>query len=277
MSTVYKYCEAQGLKILQNLELKITPPNQFNDPFEFTPRVICSNPNRKFKNLLKDKTELREMYLDQKKAGFRGTTREFRRQLRQARPTLVAAIVPKMPEVSLYLQKNYLDTISKQHGLLCVSNRRESILMWGHYCDRHRGMVIGLERSWKLFQGEKGLHDVKYVRERVLWDSSWTPGGVKERSFIEQLVFWKNDEWKYEKELRQLFTLGGLPQRNLDNGTIGYFLPIPPETIVSVSLGSRCPSELKEKVRSALRDQRLGHVKLDQAVLHESDFALRFE
>jgi len=34
---VFKYCDARGVSILQDLELKITPPNEFNDPFEFRP------------------------------------------------------------------------------------------------------------------------------------------------------------------------------------------------------------------------------------------------
>ena len=36
---LYKYCDPRGIDILQSLRLKVTPPNQFNDPFEFMPRV----------------------------------------------------------------------------------------------------------------------------------------------------------------------------------------------------------------------------------------------
>ena len=43
MDVIYKYCGKHGLTILQNLELLVRPPNQFNDPFKFTPKVIYSN------------------------------------------------------------------------------------------------------------------------------------------------------------------------------------------------------------------------------------------
>lgn len=33
---LFKYCDLNGLKILQNLEIKVTPPSELNDPFEFT-------------------------------------------------------------------------------------------------------------------------------------------------------------------------------------------------------------------------------------------------
>src|SRR5262245_32896626 len=34
---LYKYASASGIKILEDLRLKVTPPNEFNDPFEMTP------------------------------------------------------------------------------------------------------------------------------------------------------------------------------------------------------------------------------------------------
>lgn len=40
MGTVYKFCGKYGLEILRTLELKVTPPNQFNDPFEFTSKDV---------------------------------------------------------------------------------------------------------------------------------------------------------------------------------------------------------------------------------------------
>jgi len=277
LKVVFKYCDARGVSILQNLELKVTPPNQFNDPFEFRPRVTCSSANRRFKHLLRDKNELRRIFLQQRSAGFKGDFREFKKQLRKVRPTIVQQLVPRMPEVNTELQETYPERVSTEHGVLCMSARRDSIVMWGHYCDKHRGMVIGFDRSWKMFGSVKGLREVEYVRERVLWDTSWAPGGLKETRFLNQLIFTKNDEWKYERELRQLFTLRGLPNRTLDDGSQGYFLPIPAQIVVSVSLGMRCSKALENAVRSTLKHSHLRHVRLDRARPHEADFALTFE
>jgi len=41
----FKDCGESGLLVLKNHQLKVTPPNEFNDPFEFSP-VVC-NPNPK--------------------------------------------------------------------------------------------------------------------------------------------------------------------------------------------------------------------------------------
>ena len=265
------------MEILNNLELKVTPPNEFNDPFEFTPHVVCSSPNRKLKSLLRDKVEIKEWYLEHKQNGYKGNFREFRNQLNKARPELLANITPKMPEVNTYLRTTFLERVSKDYGLLCMSMNPSSLVMWGHYCDKYRGIVIGFDGEWSIFKNKIGLRPVRYVKERVKWDSSWRTGSNEELLFTEHLIYSKNAEWSYEYELRQLFTLSGLKHKNLANGTSGYFLPIPPEIITSVYLGFRCSKELERKVHAALQKHQLSSVQVYHATLHENAFALKYE
>ena len=114
------------------------------------------------------------------------------------------------------------------------------------------------------------------------------------------MIFSKNDEWRYEGELRQLFMLEGLHghthvprdevlagvrflnpgclgQRALDNGTRGYFRSVPSEMIVSVCLGFRCPGPYEEEIHSVLKAPHFAHVKLCKASLHKEEFALRID
>lgn len=41
---LYKYAGDSGLRILEDLRLKVTPPNEFNDPFEVTPNSKRARP-----------------------------------------------------------------------------------------------------------------------------------------------------------------------------------------------------------------------------------------
>jgi hypothetical protein len=54
----FKYCDKSGLLVLKNLQVKVTPPNEFNDPFEFSPVVRNPNPKahaqKTVKEILKD-------------------------------------------------------------------------------------------------------------------------------------------------------------------------------------------------------------------------------
>lgn len=277
MTTVYKYCSPRGVAILQTLELKITPPNQFNDPFEFTPRMICSAPMRRARDILKKKKNLRILYEGEREAGlFFGNFRDYRRIAKQRREKIAQGIAGYLPEAAAEVKRNLLDKVSKEYGLLCLSKRRDSILMWGHYSDKHRGIVIGVDASHDVFRAEKGLRPVAYVRERVTFDSTWEERDPRLSVFEDQVIFSKNDDWSYEQELRQFFRLSSLVKKPLDDKSLGYFMPLPPEVVTSVTLGVRCPVELMEEVQVALHNPRLSHVKLDRAVLHESEFALQF-
>ena len=277
MEVAYKYCDANGVRILEDLRLKVTPPNQFNDPFEFTPNMICSSPTRAVKQIFTKKV-VRDLFDDHQQAGYKGDFRLFRKQLREQRPEIIKSLVPKLPEAIEERRDKQLERISVEHGVLCLSSTPSSLLMWGHYGNKHQGIVIGLDASWSVFErrGKKGLRPVTYCKERVLCDTAWPQGSAKELEYTERLVFSKNDEWDYENEWRQVFTLRGLIPAPLYDGTIGYFLPLPHEVIVSVYFGYRCQPQLEKNVRSILAKPEFSHVKIQRAILHPSEFALVF-
>ena len=175
MNSVYKYCNTKGVDVLNNLELKVTPPNQFNDPFEFTPRITAANPTRRIKDLLKSREYAEFLHPRWVAWGrFAGSLREFRKYVRAHRREMGDEMLPAFPQAVAQAQRGILDELSKTYGVLCLSNRRDSILMWGHYCDRHRGLVVGFDESSVVFHPTNGreLRPVNYVRERVIFDAT---------------------------------------------------------------------------------------------------------
>jgi hypothetical protein len=279
MTTVYKYCGPHGVCILENLELKITPPNQFNDPFEFTPQMVAANPLGWAASVVRNKKHMKSLYLMVKADGqFGGNFRDFQAHVATHRPEMAKALSKIIMLGATHARQELLDKASTLFGVLCLSERPDSILMWGHYADSHRGLVIGFDNSSEVFHPHQdtGLRSVDYVRQRVVCDASWVESDPKVKAFHDQAVFSKNDDWGYEKELRQCFRLSSLRQKPLKNGSTGYFLAIPPTALVCVTLGVRCPAELEQRVRLVLTQPRLSHVELYRAILHESDFALSF-
>jgi Protein of unknown function (DUF2971) len=279
MGTVYKYCGQHGVKVLENLELKVTPPNEFNDPFEFTPRMVSSNPMRGAKNILRNKQHLASFYEAEIQAGtFRGSFRDYRRYAKLNRPEMSRKLSGYIPVASTHVGKTLLDRISDTRGVLCMSELRDSILMWGHYCNRHTGLVIGFDDSHTVFRPQVGygMRPVRYVRERVLFDSTWRPSDPRLLSFEEKMIFSKNIDWQYEREVRQMFKLTSLKLRRVENGPPLYVLSIPSAAIVNLTLGARLPADHESKIRLALRQRCLSHVKIDRAELDGSEFALKF-
>jgi len=277
MPFVFKYCDAHGVEILKNLEIKVTPPNQFNDPFEFTAYATCSDPEGWAKCLLK-KDQIRKRYGEDIMNGrFDGTFRQYQEQFRKPRRELIETLVSNMPRVLEEAQVAAIDDASTRYGVLCLSSRPDSILMWGHYSDSHQGMVVGFDRSHKIFKGQFGLRDVNYERKRVVYDRAWSERSQEYAEFTEKIIFTKNEEWRYENEARQIFRLETLKQRLLPKKGIGYFRSIPPEAVVSVYLGEKCSPRLKADVLTALSVPHLAHVKSACAVLHRSEFRIDFE
>jgi len=286
MGTVYKYCDSRGLDIIQNLELKITPANQFNDPFEFTPYVICSDVGREAREIMglaeatmkNQESSFDKAYQDDKASGkFNGSFQEYLNQI------VIQHVIPTIPNTVKDTQKNYPELINQHVGILCLSKKRNSIVMFAHYGDEHHGVAIGFDSSFNIFQQGPGLRSVNYVSERVLLDISQETNEAQDRKHVESLIHSKNKEWHYEDEVRQMFPLDVCPikkpikDKRTGKEIIGYFIPIRPEVIVSVSLGVKCPPELEKQIVSALQKKHFEHVKLDRARLHKNKFELIFE
>jgi hypothetical protein len=281
MDTVYKYCGANGLKILRNLELKVTPPNQFNDPFEFTPKMNYSDPVGYAKKNLQEESVLKWLYEHKRAEGkFAGSFQEFQERASAHQTEVIEAFVSVLPLGAAQAEKEFLDEVSRRFGILCMSQKRDSILMWGHYCDKPLGLVIGFDKSAAIFQQEKGLRPVNYVKERVAFDACWPAGSPELLKYEEDVILSKSDAWLYEQEVRQFFALSShsLTKKLLEDKTTGYFLPFPAEAIVSVTLGPRCLPDLENEVRELLQKPHFSNMKkFDHAILHENNFSIDFE
>jgi len=292
MNTVYKYCCPRGVEILESLEIKVTQPNRFNDPFEFYPRMISTNPLRWAQQILKTPGVIERIYQTRTIAGsWRGSLEEFRRHMSDHIEEEARSLVSHVPQAIGEVRARVVEHASKTFGILCLSNKRDSILMWGHYADKHRGIVIGFDSSNDMFQanakssrlGESdstvimmGLHPVEYGNERVVYDTSWFPTDPQMTQFEQQIFFSKSKDWIYEEEVRQCFALDSLVARLLDDKSPGYFLPVSPAAVVSVSLGAKFNMDTAERVRAALKRSCFSHVVFDQASLDEREFALVF-
>ncbi len=219
---------------------------------------------------------MREMYEFEKSNGkFLGNFKEFRKYFSKERPKMASLLAADYNQIPERLQSAFQWNISKSIGVLCMSMNRSSILMWGHYCEMHRGLVVGFDLTHPSLQRENGFKPVEYVRERPVYDTSWKRGAPHDE-ILRKMALQKNDEWQYEEELRQTFILNGLATRRLDNDETGYFLPFAAEAVKSVTLGTKASKEFAEKVRRELSKPEFGHVAFEQARLHKSEYRMEF-
>jgi len=273
---VYKYADDFGLKILEDLRLKITPPNEFNDPFEITP---LSRRARPLPEMIKDATiespYFRAVYEDMVHDGaYSGSFEQFIRDMPTELPKHYPAYKKLSAKEMAVRDLTALDEVSPELGILCLSKPRDDIPMWSYYANEHRGIAVGLDpdRIGSLPEGPRGF--VKYRKNR-LRVNPFSKTFHKERL---QTIFTKSFAWRHEQEYRRVFRLGDLvsPTAGPD-GIQRYFLDISSDAIREVILGCRINPDFKNKIRAELarRKRTFGHVRLFRCQRHPSRFELK--
>lgn len=86
--------------------------------------------------------------------------------------------------------------VADSYGMVCFSTNWQEPIMWGHYADSNKGIVLGFEIVSKKFT----IKEVSYPSDRV--KVSIDPKTVTPKKYIEAVGFIKYKGWSYEKEHR---------------------------------------------------------------------------
>lgn len=244
---LYKYAHTHGLDILKSLEIKASEPDEFNDPFEFMPVIPKTTPASTVEKTLKNVEMQKYMYGLAKEAGFLGNFRAFRASLRQHSDQLVA-VSASNPELPKKIRDEIMGQPLAKIAVFCTSALPDSTLMWSHYADCHRGVVLGIDMKQASQQWADDLLEVQYSGTRVDMNLKWLPGSDEHRKFAEEIVKVKSLAWRCEEEYRLLFKIDTLRRKQLKNGSMAYFSPIPPAAIREVILGCRSAAKTEQDV-----------------------------
>jgi hypothetical protein len=267
---IYKYFGKHGVEVVENFELKVTPPNEFNDLFEVTPQPSVEALSRPEFDTLMD-SDAGQNWLNEalKSEKFRRGFARFGGD----RQRFYEHLAPLMPGVKQRTCEELVDELSKVFGIICFCEDPQHLLMWSHYSDGHKGIVIGFDPS-KLNLGP--IEPVSYVPRRVELDPPWrtTDRDRTKAIRMKAIITSKSDLWKYEREYRVMLKLAGLKKRTLKNGAIGYFHVFPPASIVKVILGFRC--SFAQRIRDALTTSGIT-ASLHRAKPHPNEFAVILE
>ena len=166
--TLYKYCDSRGIDILLNRRLKVTPFNKFNDPFELAPRMRTDFPLHDAHLMLSEADFLLSLYrISVQKGDFVASFDEFRKIVREWEDVLAARAVEDYPREAAKFRMSHMESISREFGLICLSEIPDDILMWSHYTKGHTGLVVGFDTTNELF-AKPPVYQVEYKQERVL-------------------------------------------------------------------------------------------------------------
>jgi len=151
---LFKYCS--GLHILATGSLKFAPPNTFNDPFEFAMNVDASGVTKEeLKAYLKSSDDMFEGWWQKAERDMPRST--ARTVYDDTLDHIVEDALVHFPENVIQEQENSCNRSSDWWAVTCFSERRDSCLMWSHYADRHRGIVIEFDSQHLPFNGMKAF------------------------------------------------------------------------------------------------------------------------
>jgi len=273
---LFRYFDAAGgVATLKSKTLRFSNPMGFNGPFELTPRI--SKPSEE---LLLDRLLAEHLVEDyfQSVGLLKGMTRE------ESSNEYHAVELPKRflklqddkgwESKSSRLKWDLVERFSKGFRVLCCSHREDSILMWSHYAEKHRGVVIEFEVD-ELFSGMTLSDHFKEVRYR---SSPPTISGLHAdvQSFEEAMelaLVTKALEWAYEEEVRIMMPISLL--QGADDHRYSVF---DPKGIKRVIVGCMMDvqSSVYQDIDSLAEESTYKHVAFQRAALHEDDYKLQF-
>ena len=272
----YKYAGDSGFHILEDLRLKITPPNEFNDPFEITPRSkFAVTLETQLERVRTNPESYRAVYEEMHRDGmFWGTFEQFIAGL----PNALRRDFDEYRKLSKKELEAYdmrcLDDASKHFGILCLSKTSNSIPMWSYYANHHRGVVFGFDVN-KIGQPVTGPCGLVAYRKQRAKNNPYVPRSLGDYL---RLIFTKSHEWKHEHEYRRVFQLSSLISASpKDDGVKSFFWNISGDAIREIIFGCRVSDELKSKICREIerRKRTFGHIRLLRCIKHHSKFELK--
>lgn len=243
---LYKYGRlgARSEATFSSDQLWFSTPLQLNDPFECRPWFTFEGTDDQVIDFLATQVRRYDASATSETA------------LARARNILRGGFQHDRPSWEA-LRQALLEMLSNEIGLYCLAEIPDSILMWTHYADDHKGFCLAFEATDQtpvFGEAQKVIYSDDYPQV----DFFNTPHEKQ----VDLIFLTKFSGWAYEREWR-------IVDHERGPGLRTY----PRELLKEVIFGLRMSSEDKARIRAWV--SRRGHpVELYQAVRHEQSFSV---
>jgi hypothetical protein len=302
--SIYKYVSSERIDILKNAYIRFTQPAAFNDPFESFPYFKTIVPENDIDDFLHkrewDRNELEKMLKEswqkqlQKCPGvnipFDLVKDQLKVMMEQSKPFIAdlfkGLITMREPFYRKMALNAVIQAMNKEIGILCLTEKRDNLLMWAHYSSNHTGFVIEFNKNHSFFDQRteeneirRHLKKVRYSLKRpevILLDPSLSNKENIDR-WIKDIFWVKSKHWEYEQEWRMIQTLRDCQKIIHSTPNDIYLFPIPKDCITSIILGCRISNDDKQAIFSFIKsDREYAHVKLIESIMDEREYKLNF-
>lgn len=223
----YRTCCDDNISAFENDQLWLSTSDRFNDPFDtliqFDKEELIraldalSNPDvfaafkqyfvdggqipRQVSHVVDSKEIDRLRELAKEKDSSKGG-KDLDEQKKINLQLMIALCVNSLPQI-----------VQRFSTVVCLSERIDSILMWSHYADNHKGFALGYDLRPFLFPNGQGLGLFPVVYDEKRYDANefiiWLfcsllqiPAVNPDMMNSIKLLLYKSLDWEYEREWR---------------------------------------------------------------------------
>jgi DUF2971 family protein len=253
---VYKYApQERARKVLEGLLIRFSQASVMNDIEEFRPPI---------KGLASD-TTFKQKFRERANALFPG----LMKLVDQQGPAYMAKQHNEGEQRLQQTVKTIYDTTNENFGILSLSEESTSAKMWDKYTDEGRGFLLEFDPTHRWFwQKAASNDDFRHLR-RITYVADRAQTYLLDLDGHDYL-YTKEMKWAYEKEWRLIlnFNSAACKAGKDAKGTDVLLFAIPPDCVLSVTVGYNASPEFIEQVRAAIAaNPSLSHLCLRAAKL----------
>lgn len=259
MHSLYKYYSADtGINfVLKNNTIKWTTPKELNDPFD-----------NQFKIRMEDIT-------DRVISELTEILKEMDPSLRIGEDKLIEVTMQCIEKAKIgfrEFEKGFYEHMSDT-VMFCLSKKPDILLMWSHYADKHKGIVIEFspsEVNSPLYRAEavKYIDSIPPLRYKDFFNISQKHIAETVNKHTKMYTLSKDKKWEYEEEWRII-------TRSRTGKPESMILPFLREEVKSVYIGCKMPKENEDTLKDILRID-YPWCKLYKAHMSDNGFEVQF-
>ncbi len=226
---LYKYYEFNEYteKIFTHNEIYFSSPEMFNDPFDSKISTTYEGTEEQRVSRLKD------MWREAVRKGIREKETEETSHAKAIKAVKAGQDTPLV----LNTLRRTTERLRKQMGIFCMTHKKDDILMWSHYADKHTGFCLEFQMENDFFGRAMPIEERHYSLKRPCLNLI----EPSEPKIVEALLT-KAKGWKDEEEWRIIDHING-------PGPQTY----PPEVLSGVILGCRISPENRQRITQLCR------------------------
>ena len=248
MPIVYKYLPAHAvLNVLKTGTLWLARPEVFSDAFELRPH---------FESIASLQLPVSPDDSPERKAEIARFQEEVNRRV-------------FLPGIKDSLIKGHTRTIV----VLSLAENWDSLRLWAHYADAHRGAAIGFDTDTGILEWSQHQR-----LQRVIYSKARPSKNIWEEVTNDELLFTKSDEWSYENEWRLVDSHymaddSGVEKTRAGNEYMHYSFRFKPEALKNIIVGCRASKEFLAELEGLGKTQ-YPDLDIRKAKKHATDYKL---